>query len=261
MTVELTQPDFQALVKLVQTQNEFGSSRDRRRFIANAIEGFDKSNTILSRIDFDGNSMGVATELIRFLINFGQVAPGREALGVFLDHLLANIGFGENADYIADIVEKYALNSPLPAPAPTQQPLPSMKLPDSEEYIFISYARPDQTFAEQAETFFTEIGTKVFRDIKDISSGANWDMTIEKALSETTRMILLLSVASMPYRKEVHREWFYFDQKQKPIHPIYIQDCTLHSRMLAYNYIDGTTDYEKALNQVLKHIINKNSNI
>jgi hypothetical protein len=51
-------------------------------------------------------------------------------------------------------------------------------------------------------------------------------MTIE-ALQESQRMVLLLSDASMPYRKEVHREWFYFDQEKKPIYPIYIEDCKL----------------------------------
>ena len=92
---------------------------------------------------------------------------------------------------------------------------------------------------------------RVFRDIRDIRSGDNWDMTIETALQESTHMVLLLSAASMPYRKEVHREWFYFDQVKKPIIPLQVQDCTLHSRMFAYNYIDARTDLADALSKLV----------
>ena len=57
-------------------------------------------------------------------------------------------------------------------------------------------------------------GIRVFR-YTHIPSSANWDMGVEQALDECERMVLLLSPSSMPQRKEVHREWFYFDQVGK----------------------------------------------
>src|SRR5262249_43509406 len=110
----------------------------------------------------------------------------------------------------------------------------------SSPYVFISYAHvdADSVAAEKIESFLTSSAVRVFRDTH-IPSSANWDMTIEQALRECDRMVLLLSPASMPQRRETHREWFYFDQMRKPVHPIYIRECTFHSRMYAYNYIDA----------------------
>lgn len=112
-------------------------------------------------------------------------------------------------------------------------------MPSNDLYVFISYARPDQEVAEKVEACLTDAGVRVFRDASDIRTGANWDLAIEEALPQCQRLVLLLSPSSMPYRKELHREWFYFDQQRKPIYPLYIADCELHSRFFAYNYIDA----------------------
>jgi formylglycine-generating enzyme required for sulfatase activity len=119
-----------------------------------------------------------------------------------------------------------------------------------EPYVFISYARPDQAIAEQVEAFLIAAGVSVFRDASDIRAGDNWDLSIEKALRECQRMVLLLSPASMPYRKEVHREWFYFDQNRKPIYPLQIKDCDLHSRFYAYNFMDARGDLQPVLDRL-----------
>ncbi|MGH9846053.1 MAG: SUMF1/EgtB/PvdO family nonheme iron enzyme, partial [Blastocatellia bacterium] len=64
-------------------------------------------------------------------------------------------------------------------------------------------------------------------------------------------MVLLLSPDSMPDRKEVHREWFRFDQRGKTIYPLYLRDCELHSRFDSRNYIDARTDLPGALDRLL----------
>jgi formylglycine-generating enzyme required for sulfatase activity len=105
-------------------------------------------------------------------------------------------------------------------------------------YVFISYAHADSTTADAVEAHLRAAGIRYFRD-SQIPPSANWDMAIETALRETTHMALLLTTASMPYRKEVHREWFYYDQERKPLYPLYIETCDLHSRFRHYNYIDA----------------------
>lgn len=109
---------------------------------------------------------------------------------------------------------------------------------ENKPYVFISYARPDQEWAEKIQYYFETKNVRVFRDATDIRSGQGWDITIEKALRATTHMILILSPDSMPYRKEVYREWFFFDQKNKPIHGLYVKSCELHSRLFSYHYVD-----------------------
>jgi formylglycine-generating enzyme required for sulfatase activity len=111
----------------------------------------------------------------------------------------------------------------------------------AEPYVFLSYARPDQTKAEEVEAFLTAAGLRVFRDRSHISPGDNWDLKIEEALRKCDGCVLLCSSHSMPYRKEVHREWFYFDQQRKPIYPLLLEACDLHSRFLAVNYQDART--------------------
>ncbi|HEX4946839.1 MAG TPA: SUMF1/EgtB/PvdO family nonheme iron enzyme [Blastocatellia bacterium] len=119
----------------------------------------------------------------------------------------------------------------------------------TQPYVFLSYARPDHAKADEVEAFLTAAGLRVFRDRSDISVGDNWDLKIEEALVKCDCCVLLLSAHSMPYRKEVHREWFYFDQKRKPIYPLLLEDCTLHSRFVAVNYQDARTP--NALAQLL----------
>jgi formylglycine-generating enzyme required for sulfatase activity len=119
----------------------------------------------------------------------------------------------------------------------------------SAHSVFISYARPDQAAAERVEAALTAAGFAVFID--KTMGGGDWDSMIETALREHDRLILLLSPHSMPFRKEVHREWFYFDQNRKPIHPLYLVECDLHSRMYAYNFRDARADFDAALRQLI----------
>src|SRR5262245_30199832 len=137
---------------------------------------------------------------------------------------------------------------------PTKDQPPTKTFAEDELYVFISYARPDQMAAEKVEAFLTAAGVRVFRDTGGIRAGDNWDITIENALRECERMVLLLSSSSMPYRKEIHREWFYFDQKRKPIYPLFIEECDLHTRLLAYNYIDARCDLQAAMSRLLKDL-------
>ncbi|MBL8172266.1 MAG: SUMF1/EgtB/PvdO family nonheme iron enzyme, partial [Acidobacteria bacterium] len=50
------------------------------------------------------------------------------------------------------------------------------------------------------------------------------------------------------------REWFYFDQQRKPIYPLYVADCELHTRLFAYNYVDARQDLQGALTRILEDL-------
>ena len=113
MTVELQREDFRHLVSLVQDVPDFANVRDRRRLVVGALEGIPRASAILSGLDLDGNPRSVAVEVIKTLAQFGQVAYGKEALGVFLNELLDRIGDGEEQDFIRSLFTRYPLDRPV----------------------------------------------------------------------------------------------------------------------------------------------------
>ncbi|MBR8839320.1 MAG: trypsin-like peptidase domain-containing protein [Stigonema ocellatum SAG 48.90 = DSM 106950] len=110
MTVQLSQADFQHLTRIVQNLPDFANVRDRRRLVAGALEGVPKTDIILARLDLDGSPMGVSVEVVRFLSQFGQVAYGKEALGVFLNHIQPYTG--DEVAFIQDLFQNYPLDTP-----------------------------------------------------------------------------------------------------------------------------------------------------
>src|SRR5262245_52144593 len=117
MSINLSRPDFQQLTRIIQTLPDFATVRDRRRLVAGALEGVERADVILARLDLDGTPMGVAVEVVRFLAQFGQVAYGKEALGVFLNYIQPFVG-DENAAFIAGLFQTYRLDAPAIAAKP-----------------------------------------------------------------------------------------------------------------------------------------------
>ncbi|GET37769.1 trypsin-like peptidase domain-containing protein [Microseira wollei] len=111
MTVQLDQPDFLRLTRIVQNLSGFENVRDRRRLVAGALEGVPQTEVILARLDLDGTPMAVSVEVVRLLSQFGRVAYGKEALGVFLNYIQPFTG-DEDSDFILNLFQKYPLDTP-----------------------------------------------------------------------------------------------------------------------------------------------------
>lgn len=79
------------------------TTRDRHALLLEVFGGYDKAWVILGRIELEGRPTTVSAEIVRHLSTFGQVTPGREALGIFLEEVLKNMGGGEDADKPARI--------------------------------------------------------------------------------------------------------------------------------------------------------------
>ena len=84
-----------------------------------------------------------------------------------------------------------------------------------------------------------------------------WSQKIEAGLRKAGRMVLLLSKASMPYRKEVEREWFYFDMQKKPIYTLLVEDCDINSRLIQVNYVDAHMNVDAAVDQLVNTLNQK----
>ena len=134
MTVQLDKSDFQQLARIVQELPDFANVRDRRRLVAGALEGVARADTILARLDLDGTPMGVAVEVVRFLAQFGQVAYGKEALGVFLNYIQPFVG-DEDAAFIAGLFRTYPLDAPVAAGRPIDRWRGSESPADVQEKI------------------------------------------------------------------------------------------------------------------------------
>ncbi|NET08105.1 MAG: hypothetical protein F6K09_39345 [Merismopedia sp. SIO2A8] len=111
MSIELDRTDFQQLVRIIQNLPEFETLRDRRRLLVAALAGVPQVDTILARLDLETSPMSASVEVVRFLCKFGKVAYGKEALGVFLNHIQNLIGDVEERDFITDLFGKYPLNN------------------------------------------------------------------------------------------------------------------------------------------------------
>ena len=80
--------------------------------VAGALEGVPQANIILARLDLDGTPMKVSVDVVRFLSQFGQVAYGKEALGVFLNYIQPITG-DEDSEFIMGLFENYPLDTPV----------------------------------------------------------------------------------------------------------------------------------------------------
>ncbi len=110
--IKLEKFDFQTLTQLVQNLPEFGMERERRRLVAGALEGESKADMMLARLDLGGSPMGAAIDTVRYLQGFGQVADGKQALGVFLNFLKPYLG-AEHVEFIESLFTRYPLDAAL----------------------------------------------------------------------------------------------------------------------------------------------------
>ena len=217
--------------------NHLNDPDERRAIVESALFG----SPVITQIEWKGAGHVFAANLVRTLTNYGTLPSGKPALMAVMEALKTYRGVDVQAE-LDDWIKRLHPTASIPDPTETVS---------DDLYVFISYARPDQPYAEALQRYLEKAGVRVFRDTKDIKSAADWDMTIERALQETDRMVLILSEHSMPYRKEVHREWFFYDQKQKPIHGLYVGKCELHSRLYSYTYIDCRGDFAAGLSRLI----------
>jgi hypothetical protein len=115
---------------------------------------------------------------------------------------------------------------------------------------FLSYARKDSQSALKLASDLKAMGVDVWLDQLDISPGERWDRAVEAALSSSTRLIVILSPASMA-SENVMDEVSYAIEEKKDIVPVIFEDCERPLRMRRFQYIDFTADYAAALKKLL----------
>ena len=121
------------------------------------------------------------------------------------------------------------------------------------DYVFICYSRKDEDFVLKLASNLKRQGVPVWLDRWDIPYGANWNRTIERALNECLRLLLILSPSSVA-SDEVQGEWLSALNEEKVVIPILYQPCCIPFRLKPIQYIDFTSrspDDKDALEQIL----------
>jgi hypothetical protein len=101
----------------------------------------------------------------------------------------------------------------------------------------LSYSNKDHLFAELAETKLAAQGIEVWRDQSSLMAGSDWRQGIERGISESVAVLVVLSTNSAE-SSYVTYEWAYALGNGKPIIPIKITECKVHPRLETIQYLD-----------------------
>ena len=109
--------------------------------------------------------------------------------------------------------------------------------------VFISYAREDEKFVLRFASELRTRGISIWLDQWDISPGADWDQSIDRALRESERFIVILSPAAVSSR-QVRAEIQAAIDTAKAVFPVLYKDCEVPRVIRLYQFLDFRDDHE-----------------
>jgi TPR repeat protein len=124
-------------------------------------------------------------------------------------------------------------------------------VPPEAPTAFFSYSRDDSEFALRLAQELKAAGANVWIDQLDIEPGQEWDSAIEAAVTQSPRMLLILSPASVKSRNVRNEISFALDES-KTIIPVLHLDCTVPLQLRRVQYIDLRTDYSRGFAVLLR---------
>ena len=83
-------------------------------------------------------------------------------------------------------------------------------------HVFICYAREDSEFVLKLVANLRDYGVPIWLDQWDIPPGANWNKSIDDAISDCAKFLVVLSPAAVE-SGEVQGEWLTALDEKKPI--------------------------------------------
>jgi len=124
------------------------------------------------------------------------------------------------------------------------------------DHVFVCYAREDQGFGLKLAGNLKARGVPVWVDQWDIPPTADWDRSIDRALADCARFLIVLSPASVE-RREVRGELRTALDDNKPIVPVLYQPCLVPRQLKVIQLIDCTSrgaDDEAVLEEVSRAV-------
>jgi hypothetical protein len=115
---------------------------------------------------------------------------------------------------------------------------------------FFSYSREDSDFALKLAGDLKAAKASVWLDQLDIRPGDRWDRTVEDALTNCPRMLVILSPASVSSTNVMDEVSFALEER-KTVIPVMYRDCTVPFRLRRVQYVDFRHDYAHGLQELL----------
>jgi hypothetical protein len=125
-----------------------------------------------------------------------------------------------------------------------------LELPIDPSTAFVSYSREDLEFVRRLATDLKAKGAKVWMDKLDIRPGQRWEVEVENALNDCSRMLAILSPASVA-SKNVLAEAAYAIDEGKEVIPVLYCECKIPFRLRPFQYADFRTDYGVGMVELL----------
>lgn len=116
--------------------------------------------------------------------------------------------------------------------------------------VFVSYVRSDADFALQLACDLKAAGVAAWIDQIDIPPGDRWDAAIEKALSRSECVVVVLSRASVLSANVMDEVSFALDE-QKRVLPVMVEECPVPMRLRRLQFIDFSNKHQEALARLL----------
>lgn len=103
--------------------------------------------------------------------------------------------------------------------------------------IFICYAREDESFVLPLATILKDRGVRIWLDQWDIPSAANWTRSIDNAIRDCAKFIVVLSQHAVE-STEVEGEWLMALDEQRPVIPVLRSPCQVPRQLRAIQRVD-----------------------
>ncbi len=124
-------------------------------------------------------------------------------------------------------------------------------MPSDGTTAFISYSREDSEFVLRMARDLKAAGANVWLDQLDIQPGQRWVRTVEDAITNAPRFLVILSPASVN-STNVEDEVAAALEEGKTIIPVLYCDCRVPFRLRNIHYVDFRTDYEQGMRILLR---------
>jgi hypothetical protein len=122
------------------------------------------------------------------------------------------------------------------------------------DHVFICYAREDEAFVLQLGENLKVRGVPVWLDQWDIPPGSDWDRSIDDAIYDCAKFIIVLSSQSVE-SSEVRGELRTALDEKKRIIPVIHSTCRVPRQLRTIQHVDFTSrgpDDEATLRQLLR---------
>lgn len=120
--------------------------------------------------------------------------------------------------------------------------------------LFVSYAREDSAFAQKLAHDLNTDGVVTWIDSKDIRTGEPWDQVVERALTECSAVLVVLSPDATDSRS-VMDEIAFALERGKVVLPVLYRACRVPLQIARMQYADFTASYANGFAAVRRSLV------